>query len=392
MFQRLIRPSKSYSFFLFGARGTGKSTYLSQHFRENAWYLDFLDPEVEDGYAKDPKRLELELLSLKKRPEWVILDEIQRVPKLLDLVHRLIESHRQKFILTGSSARKLKRGSANLLAGRAFVNRLYPLTSIELGPAFDLSETLSWGALPQVSSIQDPADKKAYLRSYCLTYINEEIRMEQVLRKLDPFRAFLEIAAQCSGQIINHSKIAHEVGVDAKTVHGYFEVLEDTWLGFYLPAFHQSVRKSQKSNPKFYFFDIGVQRALAGSLGSIPAESTSYFGSVFEAFLILEIYRLNQYSQMDYRLSYFATKNQGEIDLVLSKNREHALIEIKSSKKISEIEIRKLAKLAKDFKGKTQVFYLSRDAVDLTIEGVRCMHWKTFLHDFFKSNLEPGYS
>lgn len=385
MFHRLLTPSNASSFFLFGARGTGKSTFLHKQFKmKNPWFLDLLDPEIEDLYAKAPKRLEFELESLKKKPDWIVIDEVQKVPRLLDMVHKLIEQKNYKFILTGSSSRKLKRGGANLLAGRAFINHFFPLTSIELEGKFDLIEYLHWGGLPKIQSLQKKEDKKSYLTSYVLTYLNEEIKSEQIIRKLDPFRSFLEIAGQVSGKIINHKKIAQEIGVDTKTVQSYFQILEDTLLGFYLPAFHESVRKSQKLSPKFYLFDTGVKKALEGSLEQKPVEKTSVFGDLFESMVILEIHRLNSYFKKNYKLSYFATKNNVEIDLVLTKNRKNILIEIKSSDKIDETEVHSLAITAKSFPNVTETYYVSRHSKKLKMGNVTCIHWTDLLKQIIK--------
>lgn len=344
--------------------------------------LNLLDPAVEDFYAKAPKRLEQELLARKKRPDWVVIDEVQKVPRILDMVHLMIEKYRFKFLLTGSSARKLKRGGANLLAGRAFIYEIFPLTPIELGKDFDLIPYFHWGSLPGVLALRSNRDKEAFLNSYILTYLNQEIRLEQIVRRLDPFRSFLEISGQVSSKIINHKKIADEIGVDTKTVQSYFQILEDTLLGFYLPAFHLSVRKSQKQNPKFFLFDTGVKKALENSLEQVPSPRTSVFGELFETMVILNIYRLNKYFQLNYRLSYFATKNNVEVDLILSKGRKNILIEIKSSMSIDESEVRALAANVRDFPGEIEVFYLSQDPHKIKIDQVACWPWNYFLTEW----------
>lgn len=349
---------------------------------KNPFVLDLLDPEIEDYYARTPKRLETELLAFKRKPDWIVIDEIQKVPKLLDMVHRLIESHNYKFALTGSSARKLKRGSANLLAGRAFVYNLYSLSAIELAEDFLLEDFLHWGGLPRLQSLTNTKDKVAYLNSYILTYLNQEIRLEQIVRNLDPFRDFLEIAGQMSGKIVNHKKIADQVGVDTKTVQNYYSILEDTLLGFYLPAFHYSVRKSQRLSPKFYLFDTGLKKALENSLEQKVTPGTSVFGDLFEQMVILEIHKLNSYRQNNYRLSYYGTKNNSEVDLILSKNGKVILIEIKSSHRIDETEVRKLERISADFKNVDKVIYLSQDTHSLKVGKVSCMHWLEFLNRF----------
>lgn len=385
MFQRLINISKSNSFFIFGARGTGKTTWIrGQKILEKAPFFDFLKPEIEDIYARDPGIFAKEILSKSPTPKWVILDEVQRVPRLLDAVHSLIESHKIKFVLTGSSARKLKRGGANLLAGRAFVHHLYPFTALELGDRFDINDALAWGSLPQISKIVSSGDKTAFLRAYALTYLKEEIQMEQIVRRLDPFRNFLEIAAVMNGQILNYNKIAKDVGCDIKTVQSYYEVLQDTWLGFYLPAYHLSVRKSQRQHPKFYLFDTGVKRALERSLDGALSRGTSAYGEAFEHWVVLEAFRLNEYFTRDYKLSYYQTHQGAEIDLILSKpGKSPVVIEIKSSTKTDQTKIDKLAGLAKELKS-TRAYYLSQCEQRFVDGGVTCCHWLEGLKEIFK--------
>jgi predicted AAA+ superfamily ATPase len=223
-------------------------------------------------------------------------------------------------------------------------DELFPLTHQELTDQFDLQNYLHWGGLPHIHNLSNISDKNKYLESYVLNYLNEEIRLEQIIRKLDPFRNFLEIAGQMSGKIINYKKIANEIGVDTKTIISYFQILQDTLLGFYLPAFHNSVRKSQRLSPKFYIFDTGVKKALENSLEQKPVPRTSVFGELFESMVILEFDRFNRYYNRHYKLSYFSTKNEAEIDLVLSKGKEIILIEIKSSQEIDENEVHKLSR------------------------------------------------
>ena len=200
-----------------------------------------------------------------RNTEWVIIDEVQKIPELLDVVHRLIEDKKIKFGLTGSSARKLKHGGANLLAGRAFVYNLFPFTSFELGDSFSLEDALMWGTLPQIYALQDANDRIQYLKSYANTYIQEEVWEAHLIKDLVPYRRFLQVAAQTNGTGINYSNISEDARVDPKTVQRYFQILEETLLGFFLEPFHRSLRKRQRANPKFYFFDIGVQRALSSN-------------------------------------------------------------------------------------------------------------------------------
>ncbi len=315
--------------------------------------------------------------------QWVVIDEIQRIPKLLDLVHHLIETTSIQFALTGSSSRKLKRGAANLLAGRAFVYHLHPFTSIELGDRFDLLQSLQWGTLPKIFQLENHSDKEAFLRSYTFTYLREEIVAEQIVRKLDPFRLFLEVAAQSNGQIINFTRIAEDTGVDTKTVQTYFEILEDTLIGFLLPPFDRSIRKRQRTNPKFYYFDVGVQRSLARTL-QVPLQEGSFaYGNAFEHFLIAEIRRLLDYLKPDWRMFYLRTKDDAEIDLILERPGEsYLLIEIKSTNQVGARDCETLQRFIHDFPN-ANAFCISRDIQRKQIGDVTCQFWRDFINQLF---------
>lgn len=376
MVNRSLKLSKTQSFFLFGARGVGKSTLLQQHFsgQKGVVFIDLLSPKTEDLFRVNPN--ELSQIVKVERPEWIVIDEVQKLPRLLDLVHLHIEKDGQKFALSGSSARKLKRGSANLLAGRATMNHLYPLTSTELGDEFDLQQALTWGLMPKIQDLPEVNDRFDFLESYCLTYLKEEILSEQLVRSLDPFRNFLPIAAQMSGKPLNFSKIGREVGVDTTTVQNYFSILEDTLLGFSLPAFHHSVRKRQRQAPKFYLFDIGILRALSRSLDEPVKKSTIPYGTFFEHFLIHEIRRLADYKKIRWDYSYLVTKDDVEIDLILEKpNRPLILIEIKSSENLQKGSITNFIKISKDFEN-AEAYCFSCDPQEKAFEHVKCLHWK----------------
>jgi predicted AAA+ superfamily ATPase len=286
-----------------------------------------------------------------------------------------------RFILTGSSARKLRRESVNLLAGRAFVYSLFPLTSEELGDRFNLDDVLNFGSLPHVFSLE-PEDRAEFLRAYTQTFVKEEIIQEQLVRNAGAFRDFLEISAQENGKSLNFSKMARDLGVDVKTVQSYFEILEDTLIGFRLPAFHTSVRKSQKHQPKFYLFDLGVKKAMERSLGSLLTPRTAAYGHAFEHFVIAEIFRLNEYHRSDYKLSHYQTSAGGEVDLILSKGRQLIAIEIKSTSQIDIIEVKKMARVCEALKP-TQSFFVSQDPTPSVIGSVKCIPWhKLFLELF----------
>ncbi len=380
MFRRLLKTTRSHSFFLFGARGTGKTTYIKDSFDpDTSLYVDLLDPEIEDAYHRMPKRFENQVRALPDTIKWVLIDEVQRAPRLLDIVHRLIESTDKRFVLTGSSSRKLQRGASNLLAGRAFVYNLHPLTVPELGEFFDLDRALRWGMLPEMYSLSEDVDKQAFLRAYALTYLKEEIASEQIVRRLDPFRHFLEVAAQSNGAIINYAKIAEDVGVDPKTVISYFSILEDTLVGFLLPAYHRSIRKQQRVNPKFYFFDLGIKRALARRL-PIPITESSYeYGDAFEHFVIAQIAHLSSYKYPDWHLSYLRTAAGAEIDLVIERpGAPEVLIEVKSTQRTVARDVRNIACFAKEF-ANPLALCISRDATLMRLEDVLCMHWRDAL-------------
>jgi len=377
MFNRLINLSKSNSFFLFGARGTGKTFLLREQFkRVPTLFIDLLDPEQNHTFNLRPRALVEQLAALTAETEWIVIDEIQKAPNLLDIVHQQIESSRFKFALTGSSARKLRHGTANLLAGRAFVFYLFPLTAREIGEEFSLQNALAWGTLPRVMTLEGTDDRRDFLRAYTHTYLQEEITHEQIVRRLDPFRRFLVVAAQMSGQIVNYSKIAREVGASTVTVQSYFQILEDTLIGSLIEPFDESIRKRQRGNPKFYFFDTGVQRALSNTLQVELAPQTYAFGVAFEHFVVNEINRLQSYAKKDHRLSYLRTKDGVEIDLVIERpGLKRALVEIKSTERVSDEDIGSLTRLGKDVPN-SEAFCLSRDPTPKKIGAVSCLPWQ----------------
>jgi len=388
MVKRLIKPSINSSFFLFGARGVGKSTWIEDEFlsqfknKNEVLYINLLEDLVEERYLRNPQLLVEDINVKKDAIKWVIIDEVQKIPRFLDIIHNLIEKKKIKFLLSGSSARKLKISGANMLGGRAFDYRLFPFCFIELKELFKLDEVLNYGMLPRVFVLNQTTDKIKFLLSYVSTYVKMEVQLEQLLRNIEPFRDFLEIAAQMNGKMINYSKIAKDVGVDHKTVQTYYSILEDTYLGFKLPAYHNSIRKSQLLTPKFYFFDTGIKRAIEGSLHSAVVHGTSFYGDTFEHFIILEIYKLNHYLETDYRISYFGTKDKSEVDLILSRGRKKILVEIKSTKNINESEVKKLAKYSAKAKGSG--FYLSLDPYPRFIHDINCLPWDQGIKKIFE--------
>jgi predicted AAA+ superfamily ATPase len=380
MVNRICKLSKSNSFFLFGARGTGKSTLIKALLPE-ALVIDLLIPEVEDQFLRSPSFLLEQLTHYKKskpKQQWVFIDEVQKIPALLDLVHKLIEEKHFKFALSGSSSRKLKRGRANLLAGRAFLFELFPYTSNEIQNDFEIDSVLRWGSLPKIFELNEE-DRILYLRSYVNTYLKDEIVAEQLVRNLQPFRNFLEVAAQSNGQILNFSKIGRDIHAEVPTVQSYFDILVDTYIGFYLHPYHESVRKRQRANPKFYLFDLGIRRTLERKI-NIPLESMSYsYGNAFEHFVILEIYRLIKYFQPDWEMFYLRTKDDAEIDLIIDRpGQPKVLIEIKSSTQaltLQDDKLKSFANLVHSIENH-EAYVLSQNQSSRIVDGISFMHWR----------------
>lgn len=383
--QRILTLPLDHSVLLFGARGVGKNSLLEDDFKLNKnLYIDLLDPLEEARFSANPNELINLSMALPEHVTHIIIDEIQKVPKLLDVVHLLIEKKKIKkhFILTGSSARKLKMSGVNLLAGRAFVYHLYPFTFLELGSLFHLEEALSWGLLPKIFSLQTLASKKKYLQTYAQIYLKMEVWAEQLIKKLDPFRRFLEVAAQSNGKIVNYANIARDVGVDDKTVSTYFSILEDTLLGFMLESYQGSFRKRLRQAPKFYFIDVGIVRALSRTLTVPLLPATFYFGDLFEQFVIIECIKLASYYQSEYRFSYLRTENDVEVDLVVERPQQKLLlIEIKSKENAGKEDLKSLLHFSADLSCEAVCF--SRDPRPKKIDEVMIYPWDVGIKHFF---------
>ena len=382
------------SFLLLGARGTGKTWLMREQFSSKSLlWIDLLLHKSFFKYQKNPALLRSEIKEAIKQEEnyekeWVIIDEVQRIPQLLNEVHSIVEDQdlggRIKFGLLGSSARKLKRGGANLLAGRALMNELFPLSHQEMAQDFVLEDVLSWGSLPAVIKQPDILTKTEILETYIGVYLREEIREEQIVRDLDPFSKFLEVAAQSSGKIVNYSKIGRDCSVDSRAVARYFQILEETLLGSFLKPYHRSVRKQQGKGSKFYFFDLGVMRALEGTLQA-PINKASYgYGRLFEHFVILEIMKLNSYLRTRYKLFYLITKQGSEIDLIIErKGKPDILIEIKSGVEPKMDDAIHLKNLKEHFPG-SELWVISQVENNFTDSGVRFLHWEYAIQEIFK--------
>ena len=341
MYSRLLAPPKTKSFFLFGPRGTGKSVWVHQCLPD-ALYFDLLESEIYTELLASPQRLE------QKIPPgysgWVIIDEVQKVPEILDEVHRLIERRRLKFALTGSSARKLKRKGVNLLAGRALTLGMHPLTCQELGRDFNMKHSLLYGQLPSAYVEEDP---QRFLQSYVKTYLREEVQQEGLTRNLGAFTRFLEAASFSQGCLLNLSAVASECRVERKVVEDYFSILEDLLLAVRLPVFSRRAKRRVTAHPKFYFFDAGVFRTLRprGPLDS--AEEID--GAAIETIVFEEIRALNDYLDWGYGLHYWRTASGLEVDFVLYGERGLHAIEVKRSARLRGEDFKSLALFLEDY-------------------------------------------
>ncbi len=341
MYPRLIRPPKAKSFFLFGPRGTGKTTWVKSNFPQ-AIYLDLLGAEIFNDLLANPQRLENFIP--KDFKDWVIIDEVQRIPELLNEVHRLIEKYRYKFILTGSSGRKLRRKGPNLLGGRALTHSLHPLTAMELGKDFSLSHSLKYGHLPCAYTESDP---KSYLESYVRTYLEEEVRQEGVTRNLAAFSRFLEAASFSQGSTLNISSVARECAIERKVVENYFTILEDLLIAYRLPVFTKKAKRRLVAHPKFYFFDVGVYRTLR-PMGPLDMPE-QVEGAAFETLFFQELKAINDALNLGYTISYWRTSNHMEVDFVLYGNKGIRVFEVKRTGKVSKLMLSALKSFLKDY-------------------------------------------
>lgn len=302
--------------FLFGPRMTGKSFLLRGLAVE--LYVDLLDPELDLQLKQSPRFFWEQLAALKPRA-FVVVDEVQRVPVLLDYVQKGIEEKQLVFVLSGSSARKLKRGGANLLGGRAKDLKLHPLTRTELGTHFSIQQACHYGTLPKTAQLlvsHDTEEARSFLRSYVTTYIKEEIQAEALTRHVGAFQRFLHVAAQGNAQVVEFANISRECSVPASTVKEYYSILEDTLLGNFLWPWDRSERK--KARPKFYFFDCGVVRAIQNRLTDPP--TADEMGRLFETWLIRELIRIRDYREAPHEFSMWR-EGSHEIDLLITGGR-----------------------------------------------------------------------
>ena len=305
----------------------------------------------------------------------MIIDEIQKMPILLDEVHFLMERHNMKFILTGSSGRKLKRGGANMLGGRALTRQLLPLTSREI-PHLDLSKVLRFGALPSIYKSPRPA---ALLRSYAQTYLKEEILAEGLARKLQPFSLFLKLAGQTNSELINYSNIASDTGVSSKTIKEYYLILEDTFMGSLLSPYQKTSKRKAVSMNKFYFFDIGAAAALADQWS--VEEGSAQYGRRFEHFIFNEIKAFLEYTQDSRKMYFWRSKSRHEVDFVIG---DHIAIEVKASHEVRKRDLKGLKALCEEIPFPHKLVVSLEKKPRLLEEGILIFPWQDFLNKLWR--------
>lgn len=384
MIKRACRLPKTDSFFLLGPRQTGKTTLIFERWSDTPmWAVDLNNIENYLKYSKNPEIFRKEAAEKIKneKVQTIFIDEVQRIPLLLNEVQSLMFDFSCQFILTGSSARKLKRGGANLLAGRAVNRSLFPFVYQEIKETFDLEEVLRYGTLPSVYGLE-PQRKKEILMAYVQNYLREEIKEEAIVRNIGNFSRFLDVAASQSGEVLSFSSISRECEVAYKTVQSYYEILEETLIGFRLEPWRKSLRKRLTAKPKFYLFDLGVINSINKTL---EASSTPVMrGRLFEHFIILETYRIQQYRQSETQLYYWQTKDQAEVDLLLERHGKIiGAFEIKSGKNISKTELSGLRSFLEDHPDVPG--YIIADVKEsYRLDSIQVLPWKEYLEKLDK--------
>lgn len=368
MYKRKINPLKlleKKSYFLFGPRGVGKSFWIRQSLPEVP-KIDLLNTAYFLKLSSNPHSLESFIPSGAKM---VVIDEFQKIPQLLDEVHRLIEERGIHFLLTGSSTRKLKRENANLLGGRARTQYFHPLISCEIED-FDLFKYLRNGGLPTIYESDEPHED---LMAYIDSFLREEIMMEAQVRNLPQFTRFLKTAAMCNGELVNFSRVGSDAEVPSSTVREYFYLLQDTLMGFLIEPWRDSQQRKAIQTSKFYFFDVGIARALSG-LSPIEIK-TDALGRAFEHWIAIELKAYLEIQRITKPLNFWRTVQQDEVDFVIP---DDLALEVKASEKVREKMLRGLKKIKQEKKFKHHIL-VSLDPLPQEIDGIRCMDWRQFL-------------
>ncbi|HUG72314.1 MAG TPA: DUF4143 domain-containing protein [Steroidobacteraceae bacterium] len=376
---RFLRHGREH-FFLLGPRGTGKTSWCGQEFPQ-ALRIDLLDPAMLRQLAAQPERLEQLVAGSDARQ--VVIDEVQKLPELLEVVHRLIEQKTgQQFVLTGSSARKLRRQGVNLLGGRAVRKHLHPYMAAELGKGFQLEPALRVGLLPIVLAATDP---QAVLQAYNGLYLREEVQMEGLVRNVGSFARFLEAMSFAHGAVLNLAGVARECQVNRKTAEGYLSILEDLLLGFRLQVFTRRAKRAVAAHPKFYFFDTGVFRANR-PVGPLDAPS-ELDGAALEGLVAQHLRAWCDYSAGSHQLHYWQTRSQLEVDFIVYGESGLFALEVKNSRQIQAADLRGLRAFAEDYP-QSQRYLIYRGNERLRRDGVLCIPCEEFL-PALRPNLFP---
>jgi predicted AAA+ superfamily ATPase len=372
--QELI-DSQNESLFLWGARQTGKSTLLKTLFPDALWF-DLLLSDVYERLLRNPSLLRETITA--GHYKVMIIDEIQRIPELLNEVHWIITHLPVRVIMSGSSPRKIIRSNTNLLGGRALRYELYPFTTAEI-PNFDLLKALNHGLLPRHYLSSSP---KKMISAYVGNYLRDEIAGEAKIRNVSNFSRFLESAAFSNGEMVNYANIASDCGVSATTVKEYFQILEDTLIGRFLPSYQKKPKRRVITAPKFYFFDIGVVNYLL-KRGKIDFGS-ELFGNAFEHFIYNELYAHSSYSGKDYPIYYWRTASQIEIDFVLGNH--DVAIEVKATSNVQSRHLKGLKSFSDEY-GVSQLVLVCNEPLPRISEGIRILPWKVFLEELWAGRI-----
>ena len=368
---------KKKSFFLFGSRSTGKSHLIRKQFSKDYLVINLLQSELLLRLTTNPGELR-SIIEAHGNKLPVIIDEVQKIPELLNEVHDLIESKKITFLLTGSSARKLRHhGNVNLLAGRAWEANLFPLTFQEI-ENFNLQRYLQFGGLPAVYKSEEPKEE---LIAYVNTYLKEEIQAEALVRKIPAFSRFLQLSALTSGDILNYSSLANDAGIPPSTVKEYYSILEDTFVGFTVPAWQKSLKRKPISTAKFYFFDLGAKNTLAQIEHIEP--NSDIFGKTFEHFIALELRAYISYNRLHKDLSYWHTDLGHEVDFIIGNEIG---VEVKSTNKVTAKHLKGLKYLAEENICK-QYFLVSQDSIKRKVNNIVIIHWQEFLKNLWSGNI-----
>lgn len=376
MIIRKLQIIEDESVFLFGARQTGKTTLLMQQFPD-AIYYDLLDTDLLNRLRQRPSILR-EMLDKKPEGTLIIIDEIQQVPELLNEIHLLMNRYGFRFILCGSSARKLRRQGVNTLGGRAVPQYLYPFVSSEI-PDFDIDIAVNNGMMPRFYLSKNPQNM---LKAYVSVYLKEEIQAESLVRNLKNFSRFLEVAAITDGEMVNYQNIAQDCGVSANTIKEYFQILEDTLLGFYIPAYTKTIKRKIVQAPRFYLFDVGVTNYLLGRK-DLKRGSVEY-GHAFEHFIVQELVAYISYSDNSNRISYWRTYTQIEVDVILGDAK--VAIEIKSADEVMGKHLKGL-KAFREEHPETRLMVVSLDKLTRTSDGIEIVYVYDFLKMLWKGEV-----